>query len=274
MFIGAGLLAACRSALGAAVPTASQRARPLIGYGVVNRWHTIDPAELAGRLSEAGCTLTEIEYVAWFDESGRKGLSSETRVAAAKRLVNAMRRQGITTLISLVNWNGEAQRRQSDAWFQERLREISEQIGPERVILLGVSEPDGQEEGKAHRWMAYALEQWKGLKAACGDGGRGAPRVKGFDYVDWHHCEDFTEATVRLQTAGAPTLNNTDCGPVINPGPARARAMARIAVKKGAHFLIYGFKDRAIDKAVINALGDEIARSATIRPARLAKEQP
>ena len=61
---------------------------------------------------------------------------------------------------------------------------------------------------------------------------------------------------------------------VINPGPARAGAMARIAVKKGAHFLIYGFKDRAIDKAVINALGDEIARSATICPARPAKDQP
>ena len=111
-----------------------------------------------------------------------------------------------------------------------------------------------------HRWMGFALEQWKGLKAACGDGGRGAPQVKGFDYVDWHHCEDFTKATVRLRTAGVPTINNTDCGPVINPGPARAGAMARIAVKKGAHFLIYGFKDRAIDKAVIHALGEEIHR--------------
>lgn len=251
-----------------------QRTPLLIGYGVINLWHTIDPEELAGLLSEAGCTLTEIEYVAWFDERGRKGLSSETHVAMAKRFVNAMRRQRITTLISLVNWNGEAQRRQSDAWFQERVREISEQIGPERVILLGVSEPDGQEDGKAHRWMSYALEQWKGLKAMYGDGGRGAPRVKGFDYVDWHHCEDFTEATVRLQTAGGPTINNTDCGPVINPGPIRAGAMARIAVKKGAHFSIYGFEDRAIDKAVINALGDGIARSVTIRPARPAKEQP
>ncbi len=260
-FIGASLLVGpWQSHLAAAGPPSSQRASILIGYGVINLWHTIDPAELAGLLSEAGCTLTEIEYVAWFDESGRKGLSSETRVAAAKRLVNAMRRQRITTLISLVNWNGEAQRQQSDAWFQERLREINEQIGPERVILLGVSEPDGQEGGKAHRWMGFALEQWKGLKAACGDGGRGAPQVKGFDYVDWHHCEDFTEATVRLRTAGVPTINNTDCGPVINPGPDRARAMARIAVKKGAHFLIYGFKDRAIDKAVIHTLGEEIHR--------------
>ncbi len=95
---------------------------------------------------------------------------------------------------------------------------------------------------------------------------QGAPRVKGFDYVDWHHCEDFTEATGRLQTAGAPTLNNTDCGPVINPGPARAGAMARIAMEKGARSLIYGFKDRAIDKTVIDALGDEIARSAKEQP--------
>lgn len=259
--MGASLLAAGRSAWASAVPPARQRASLLIGYGVVNLWHTLDPAELAGLLGAAGCTLTEIEYVAWFDERGRKGRSSETRVAMAKRFVNAMRQQRITTLISLVNWNGEAQRRQSDAWFQERLREIGGEIGPERVILLGVSEPDGQEDGKAHRWMRYALEQWKGRKAACGDGGRGAPQIQGFDYVDWHHCEDFTEATVRLQTAGAPTLNNTDCGPVINPGPARAGAMARIAVKQGAHFLIYGFEDRAIDKAVIKALGEAIRGS-------------
>lgn len=260
-FIGASLLVGpWQSHLAAAEPPSSQRAPILIGYGVINLWHTIDPGELAGLLSAAGCTLTEIEYVAWFDESGRKGLSSATRVESAKRFVDAMRRQGITTMISLVNWNGEAQRRQNDAWFQERLREINGQIGPERVILLGVSEPDGQEGGKAHRWMAYALEQWKGLKAACGDGGRGTPRVKGFDYVDWHHCEDFTEATVRLQTAEAPTINNTDCGPVINPGPARARAMVRIALKKAAHFLIYGFDDQAIDKAVIRVLGEEIRR--------------
>ncbi len=259
-FIGASLYAAWQSPSVLAASPSSSRAPILIGYGVVNLWHRIDADELAGLLTEAGCTCTEIEYVAWFDERGRKGSSSETRVALAKRFVNAMRRQRITTLISLVNWNGEAQRRQSDAWFQERVREISEQIGPEQVILLGVSEPDGQEGGKAHRWMAYAMEQWKGLKAACGDGGRGAPQVKGFDYVDWHHCEDFTEATVRHQTAGAPTINNTDCGPVINPGPARARAMARIAFKRAAHFLIYGFDDQAADKAVIRVLGEELRR--------------
>ncbi len=241
-------------------PPPKHRAPVLIGYGVVNLWHTIDPTKLAGLLYSAGCTLTEIEYVAWFNQAARKGESVETHVEIARRFVEAMRKRRITTLISLVNWNASALRQQSDDWFRARLKEIIQHIGTEGVVLMGVSEPDSREEGKAYRWMRYALEEWKGLKAANGDGGRGDPKVGGFDYVDWHHCGDFNEKTVRLTTAGKPTINNTDCGPVINPGPDRARAMARAALSRKAHFHIYGYKDSAIDEKVISTLGEEIQR--------------
>ena len=95
--------------------------------------------------------MTEIEYVPWFDESGRQGKSIRTDIALAKRFVRAMRRRRIATLISIVNWNGEAQRRQDDSWYLERVREIRGEIGTDRVIVLGVSEPDGQESGKAYQ---------------------------------------------------------------------------------------------------------------------------
>ncbi len=234
------------------------RQLPLIGYGVVNLWHTIDPSKLASLLHNAGCNFTEIEYVAWFDDRGKVGKSTETRVKDASRFVREMRKRGITTLISLVNWNGEAQRAQDDDWYRARVREVRSQIGPNRVILLGVSEPDDQEGGKAHRWMEIAGDEWKGRIAACGDGGRGDPRAGRFDLVDWHHCEDFDAKSVRLTTAGKQTINNTDCGPVLNPGPDRVRAMAKVALSRNAHFMVYGFKDVRIDESVIDTLGQEI----------------
>jgi hypothetical protein len=236
----------------------AQRPPLLIGYGVVNLWHTIDAAKLASRLAEAGCTLTEIEYVAWFNKEAREGKSTETHPEAARRFVDEMRRRRITTLISLVNWNSEAARKQDDDWFRARLLEVRRGVGPEGVILMGVSEPDGQEDGKAYRWMQIAAREWNGRRAANGDGGRGEPHVEGFDFADWHHCEDFDAKTVRVTVGGKPVINNTDCGPVLNPGPARVRAMARVAIKRNAHFCVYGFRDERIDEAVIDSLGEEL----------------
>ena len=234
----------------------AKRASVLIGYGLVNLWHTIDCHELADLLYSAGCTMTEIEYVAWFNEAARKGRSIETHVELAKTFVDAMRRRNITTMISLVNWNAEAVRQQDDAWFQERLNEIIHSIGTKKVMLMGVSEPNADENGKAYRWMEYTVKEWKGLKIANGDNGRGDPTVKGFDLVDWHWCGDFDAKSVRLLTAGKPTINNTDCWPVLNPGPDRTRTMAQAALQRKANFNVYGFNDTKIDEDVIHVLGE------------------
>jgi hypothetical protein len=200
--------------------------------------------------------MTEIEYVAWFSEAAKKGQSIETHVELARKFVDSMRRKNIMTMISLVNWNAEAVRKQEDAWFQERLDEVIRRIGTKQVIMMGVSEPDGSEDGKAYRWMQYALKEWKGIKVANGDGGRGDPHVSGFDYVDWHWCDDCDAQTVRLLTAGKPTINNTDCWTTLNPGPTRAQAMAMAALKRKANFHIYGFHDTKIDEGIINVLGE------------------
>jgi hypothetical protein len=253
---------------GTVLPTRDDKLRILIGYGVVNRWHTIDAAAFANVLRQAECNFTEIEYLAWFNSKGREGKSTETRIEAARTFVNEMRRHRITTMISVVNWNGEAQRAASNDWYLDRLREISKRIGTKDILLLPVSEPDGQQSGKAHRWTEMARHEWKGLLVGNGDGGRGDPRVTGFDYVDWHHCEDFNAESVRNITADKPTINNTDCGPVLNPGPERARKMARIALQRSTNLLIYGWEDDRFDESVISALGQEIKRDRKMRHAR------
>ena len=243
---------------------AAPKTKLWIGYSVVNYWHLIDPSKLGALLAQAGCTFTEIEYVPWFNEAAKEGKSIETNISKASKFVAGMRKHGITTFISLVNWNGESQRQQEDRWFHARVNEIQEDIGTDRVMLLGVSEPDGQHEGKAYRWSEFVLQTWKGLKVGNGDGGRGEPRHRGYDLVDWHHCEDFNDAKVRDSVAGLPVINSTDCRPVLNPGPDRTRKMAKVALNKGTHFNVYDWDGDKIDEKVIQVLGEEI-KAASVK---------
>ncbi len=236
------------------------RASILIGYGLVNNWFRIDPHQLGKLLSRNGLTLTEIEYVAWFDEEGRKGLSLRTDLEAAKRFVTVMRTYSITTLISVVNWNCEASRKAPDEWFLCRVQEIRDEIGGDLILLLPVSEPDGS--NKAKDWQEKARCEWPGKFVLNGSGGRGSPELSSkADYLDWHWCRDFNAAGVLVRVAGLEVINNTDCGPVVNPGPERAVRMAKAALEKKAHFLVYDFDGTEIDQAVIQALG-EVVRQA------------
>lgn len=233
------------------------RTPPLIGYGLVNNWFLIDSHKLGKLLSQNGLTLTGIEYVAWFDEEGRKGQSIRTDLEAAKQFVKVMRSYSVTTLIIVVNWNSEGPRKASDDWFLKQVREIRDQIGPEKVLLLPVSEPDGSDKAKA--WQASARREWPGKIVLNGPGGRGIPNISGkTDYLDWHWCKDFDFDTVLTQIDGIEVINNTDCGPVINPGSIRAGIMTSAAFKKKAHFMVYDFEGVKIDEAVIQAMGQAI----------------
>lgn len=233
------------------------RPSTLIGYGLVNNWFRIDPNALGELLSRNGLTLTGIEYVPWFDEEGRKALSLKTDLEAAKRFVRVMRVYHITTLISVVNWNSEVSRKASTEWFLDRVREIRDQIGTNQILLLPVSEPDGS--SKSREWQESALKEWPGKKVLNGPGGRGRPMISGkVDYLDWHWCTDFDPSTVKTTEAGLEVINNTDCTPVINPGPIRAGQMTRAAIDKKAHFLVYDFDGTKIDEQVIEAMGAAI----------------
>ncbi|MBI5603389.1 MAG: hypothetical protein HY879_08525 [Deltaproteobacteria bacterium] len=226
----------------------------------MNNWSRIDPNALGELLSRNGLTLTGIEYVPWFDEEGRKGLSRRTDLEAAKRFVKAMRTYHITTLISVVNWNSEGSSKASTEWFLDRIREIRDQIGINQVLLLPVSEPDGS--SKSREWQELALKEWPGKKVLNGPGGRGRPMISGkVDYLDWHWCTDFDPSTVKTTEAGLEVINNTDCTPVINPGPVRAGQMTRAALDKKAHFLVYDFDGMKIDEQVIEAMGAAIKQT-------------
>jgi hypothetical protein len=225
---------------------------PLIGYGLVNYWFAVDAAGFAKLLASNRCTLTELEYVPWFDENGPAGKSIKTDVDAAAKFVAAMRPHGISTLVSVINWNGEAQRAQPDAWFRRLISEIIDKVKPEDVLLLPVSEPDSK--GKSVEWQRYAKEHWPGKLVLNGPGGRGEPTVGGGEYIDWHWCEDFDATDCKPR----PYLNNTDCGPVLNPGPKRAVQMARAALASGSHFHVYDHGGKSPDKATIEALGRAI----------------
>lgn len=248
------LLLALFAATGCATLPA-QRPTPetFIGYGLVNHWFNADPAYFARALADRGLNLTEIEYVPWFDELGRQGLSTRTDVEAARRLVKAMRQHGVTTLISVVNWNGEAQRAQDDDWYRARIREIRERIGTPMVLLLPVSEPDNGD-AKCMRWQEIAKEEWPGTLVANGHFGRGDALFAGAAYIDWHWCKDFKDDNVRPK----PFINNTDCRPVLNPGPDRAAAMAKIATTHDAHFLIYDWDGLRVDESVLDALSNAL----------------
>jgi hypothetical protein len=236
------------------------RASTLIGYGLVNNWFLIDPDQLGKLLSRNGLTLTEIEYVAWFDDEGRKGLSIRTDVEAAKRFVTIMRRYSITTLISVVNWNCEVPRKASNEWFLKQVQEIIDQIGPDLVLLLPISEPDDSK--KAKEWQETARSEWPGKIVLNGPGGRGLPEhTRKMDFLDWHWCKDFDPAMVLAQLSGIEVINNTDCGPVINPGPLRAGLMTLAALGKKAHFLVYDFDGSKIDEPVIHAMVEAIRQS-------------
>jgi hypothetical protein len=233
---------------GPPLPEQRVAASTLIGYGLVNAWFRVDAADFAARLANSGLTLTEIEY-----NAGRVETAPETHVERARKFVEAMRLRYITTLISVVNWNGPA-RGQPTPWFRDRVEEIARHIGSERVLLLPVSEPDAS--GKAVEWTRVAYGLWPGAKVGNGPGGRGTPVVSGYDYLDWHWCEDFTGSSVLT----GPTINNTDCGPVLNPGPARSARMTRAAIDRHAHFLVYDHRGLRADEVVIAAIGAELQR--------------
>lgn len=224
---------------------AAKQSPPLIGYGLVNHWFAQDREGFAKLLASNGCTLTEMEYVPWFDENGPEGKSIKTDVEAAAKFVAAMRPHGISTLISVVNWNGDAQRAQPDFWFRRLIAEITDKVKPEGVLLLPVSEPDSK--GKSVEWQQYAKEHWPGTLVLNGPGGRGDPTLRGGEYVDWHWCEDFDATDCKPR----PYLNSTDCGPVLNPGPKRAYQMAKAALGLGRHFHVYDHGGKSTDRATI-----------------------
>lgn len=245
------------------------RAKNLIGYGPVTVWPVMDAERVAKALVAAGCSATTMEGLAWFDgvdhwHGGSPDPYYDSQLhedwPKVKAWIETMRRYKISTVLTVVNWNGRAQRNQPTSWYVGIIDWITQNIGVDRVILEPVSEPDS---AKAHEWMALARQHWPGAIAQNGDGGRGNPSVSG-EYVTWHCC-DAPEGQMDSvgDQGGRPVIFNTDCGPQLGLDPDRAKRAVRKALDARKHFLVYSFaRDISEVETVVAAMGQEIQRGA------------
>lgn len=240
-----------------------KRASTLIGYGVTRHWQTIDAKAFADMLYANGLTLTGIEYNPCVKSCSRGGSAADMcfDVGKTAAFVNEMRNRNITTLINVVNWNGCQDVKYSDQWIVDRVNEITSVVGSDNVILSPVSEPWNGDKAKALRWIRLGRQAWSGQFAIAARTGRGNTEPitfnLSFNYVDSHPCSDGEAVN-----GFAPgVIVNTDCSPVMDPGPERASVLAREAIHRNGNLLIYGWYNiTQPNMATINALGAEVQR--------------
>jgi hypothetical protein len=248
-------------------------ASTLIGYGVANGWQHVDPGWFAQVLAQNGLTLTVVEAVPWdaWVSGGDPAREIEDHRCACdgtceqvshpgqlERFVEEMRNWGITTLVSLVNWNACVARRSDDEWFRDRLDEVL-RLGPDGVILAPVTEP-WSAPSTPRRWTEMAHAEWPGLLALPSLGGSSPEPLwnMSHDFVDLHHCRD-DQMVESLGREDPRLLNSSDCTPTGDPGPDRAASWTREAVEKGGHLVVFNYRHAARPNlATIEAMGREI----------------
>jgi hypothetical protein len=184
-----------------APPGTATRAPSPIGYSNVA---TLNASE-ARMIVEAGLTLMQAELAAF----SHAALPTEAEWARVKGAVAVARAGGATVLLTLVNWNGAAQRAQSTAWFTDLVTRAIQEIGPAGVWLEGVSEPD--RDGKSVEWVRVAVDRWPGTDVVNGPDGRGPAAAHGL--LDWHYC-DTASLLQGVQTRG-DRVHSTDCTAIL-----------------------------------------------------------
>lgn len=147
--------------------TKYKRAPALIGYGKVDEYDEVDANALADALQQNGLTLTQIEYV--FGSDGGEGWRRKMtwNLDKVRQFVEAMRRCGITTLITIFNINAQTGHL-DDAFYRDRVREVAS-LGTTLILLEPVSEPWMGDSEKARRWFEIAKQEWKGPLVSNGD---------------------------------------------------------------------------------------------------------
>lgn len=234
----------------------------LIGYGVPNACHEVNPEELGDALVNAGLGLTVCEWMPWFTEEGpgckhNGGLSDQTFPVEMGEFVDVMRARGIVTALFGVNANNCEVRSE---WGIAEFTELNSHVltlGANHVWLLPVNEP-WVGSSKAPSWAHIGRESWSGVFLVP-DKGRnhytGEPYFSvPHDFVTVNACTD-SAAEDALRRGGSRTLVTTDCTGTLNPGPERAARLAGIARETGTAFVVYDFRGRSIDHGVIAAMG-------------------
>lgn len=198
-----------------------------------------------------GMTIVQAEAVP-FDED-----ISTFDILRLKRIADVCRQRSATFFVTLVNWNGRRQREASTSWFRDRVRQISQEVGPSQVWFESVSEPD--QSPKANEWQRIAAEEWPGFLVGNGPGGRGTPAVRS-DLVDWHYCS-YDDMARNIGNGGR--LHSTDCTPVLasNLNERQVREVTRKAVASRAKLILYDTNNTPTQNdRVIKWMGEEIQR--------------
>lgn len=247
-------------------PTLPKAASP-IGYGLPNYWHTIDPVAFAASLSEAGLNLTVIELVPWFTAKGsgckhNGGLSDQTFPQEAAEFIEAMRAEGIATIVFGINANNCKTKQWGLPQF-EHLNAFVTSFGPSLVWYLPVNEPWADDHSFTSLATGLARRTWHGTFLVADNGWNRATGHPYFgvvrDYLTVNACTD--EAAFDALESGHQVLVTTDCTGTLNPGPDRAAHLTKIALQTKTPFVVYDFRGETPDLAVIAAMGAEVSRA-------------
>ena len=232
-----------------------KRARTFIGYSLPWTWHDANWEHLGSALYRNGLTFTLVEL------GGGTKEYFEVSLQKLPGFLSVMKEYGIYTEVVIVNSN-TCGIEWEDSWYFNYVDRVREITKDQNVLINPITEPGNFKTCKAskkktQRWIAYAYSKFpKDILVSELDRSWAKPFHHLALFREKHWCADFT---VRNIVKGA--INSTDCGPLLDPGPARAAQMTRASIDTQSHFIMYrGKGDSVVEDNYINAMGDEVQK--------------
>jgi hypothetical protein len=230
----------------------------LIGAGLVQGWPA-HPREIVDANADAGLTLTEVEWVS--DQTfapcppgaPRPTDFFGTDPGAYAEVVDEGRQRQVTIFVNIANANNCAVMAQDDTWFLDQLGQI-QAVGLDGVLVSPVSEP-GASPSKAAHWLVLTRER-VAPDHLVDIPINGAPAAA---FTDVHFC-DSERLLAALQRDEPAIIHSTDCGTILDPGPAVASTFAKAAKSTHSPLMIYDNRSRDLTSLTltIEAMGQAI----------------
>ena len=260
--------------------TYNRTTEQFLGYGLVRYWLDLSNAEViafADQLAVNNLTATYIEYFGMDVHVGRYNIINKPQngYAKAKFLVETMRARNITTFINYVNWNAPdicTNNPFTDAWFQNGLGGLIQQIGTDHVIMQTAVECGEQCTDKFHKWNKWMDLNWNGMKSYSISGS-----VKNSPGPEWFISPSPDAPNGAFATGAIVT---TDDGTTLryfadregqgNADPTKLENYAggiNIPCHSGFIYYDFGYDGKKPDIGAIRALGRVAAHKPTPTPA-------